>query len=185
MGDNSFNYENTEIKLQSGGKIVRKVSIKRGKGYKSVTRFRKGKRISSIKKPIHKSHIQLIKNGKFIPGLFLDCKCREKKTRKNKKGGVNYDIETGKPETFEPIRYIPPDPKRFEKYQEQLNQSSFRSTSPQEAYSVFEGPTPEGKAELERKNMLNEDPLYSNPLNEQMESWGNQGGKRKNKNRSK
>jgi len=185
MNNNNFNYENTEIKLQNGGKIVRKVFIKKGKGYKSVTKFRKGKRVSSVKKPIHKSHIQIIKNGKFIPGLFLDCKCREKKTRKNKKGGVNYDIETGKHEAFEPIRDIPPDPKRFEKYQEQLSQLSFRPTSPQETSSVFAGPTPERKAELERNQMLNEDPLYTNPLNEQMESWGNQGGKRKNKNRCK
>jgi len=33
----NFNYENTEIQTQTGGKTVRKVSIKKGKGYKSVT----------------------------------------------------------------------------------------------------------------------------------------------------
>ena len=78
-----FNYENTEIKTQMGGKLVRKVSIKNGKGYKSVTKYRKGKKISSIKKHIHNDHIDLIKVGKFIPGLFNDCKCR--KTKKNLK----------------------------------------------------------------------------------------------------
>lgn len=78
-----FNYENTEVKTQTGGKIVRKVSIKNGKGYKSVTKYRKGKKISSIKKHIHNDHIDLIKVGKFIPGLFNDCKCR--KTKKNLK----------------------------------------------------------------------------------------------------
>lgn len=83
--NNNFNYENTEVKLQNGGKIVRKVSIKRGRGFKSVTKFRRGKKISTIKKPIHKKHINLIQNRKFIPGLFLDCKCREKNTtRKNR-----------------------------------------------------------------------------------------------------
>jgi len=78
-----FNYENTEVKTQMGGKIVRKVSIKNGKGYKSVTKYRKGKKVHSIKKHIHNDHIDLIKFGKFIPGLFNDCKSR--KTKKNLK----------------------------------------------------------------------------------------------------
>lgn len=86
MGTNEFNYENTETKTQSGGKkIVRKVSIKNGKGYKSVTKYHKGKKTSSTKKPIHKDHILTICNGTFIPGLFMDCQSREKKrTRKNR-----------------------------------------------------------------------------------------------------
>ena len=86
MGTNEFNYENTETKTQSGGKkIVRKVSIKNGKGYKSVTKYHKGKKTSSTKKPIHKDHILTICNGTFIPGLFMDCQSREKKrTLKNR-----------------------------------------------------------------------------------------------------
>ena len=79
----NFNYENTEIQTQTGGKTVRKVSIKKGKGYKSVTRFRNGKKVSTVRKPIHIDHIKLIKQRKFIPGLFLDCTCS--KTRKNRK----------------------------------------------------------------------------------------------------
>jgi hypothetical protein len=87
MDTGNFNYENTEVKTMTGGaKIVRKVSIKKGRGYKSVTKYRKGKKSATIKKPIHKTHIELIKIGKFIPGLFLDCNCREKnKTRKQKR----------------------------------------------------------------------------------------------------
>jgi hypothetical protein len=78
------NYQNVEVNYkQNGGKIVRKVSIKNGKGYKSVTKYHKGRKISTAKKPIHKDHISLIKMGKFIPGLFSDCGC--KKTRRNKK----------------------------------------------------------------------------------------------------
>ena len=82
-----FNYENTEVKQQSGGKkIVRKVSIKNGKGYKSITKYNKGKKVGAIKKPIHTKDVELINLGKFIPGLFTDCKCGEKKkTRKNRK----------------------------------------------------------------------------------------------------
>ena len=82
MEMNHFNYENTEVKKQMGGKTVRKVSIKNGKGYKSVTKYHKGKKVHTVKKPIHKSHIQLISLGTFIPGLFSDCKCN-RKTRKN------------------------------------------------------------------------------------------------------
>ena len=79
-----FHFENTEIKKdQYGGKTVRKVSIKKGKGYKSVTKYHKGKKVGTSKKPIHKSHISLIRIGKFIPGLFSDCKCN--KTRKHRK----------------------------------------------------------------------------------------------------
>jgi len=78
----SFNYENTETVVQEGGKIVRNVTIKKGRGYKSITKYHKGKKISSVKKPIHKAHIDLIKIGKFIPGLFNDCKnCKTKKRR--------------------------------------------------------------------------------------------------------
>jgi hypothetical protein len=83
---NDFNYQNIEVKKMTGGsKVVRKVSIKNGKGYKSVSKYRKGKKTATIKKSIHKAHIELIKIGKFIPGLFLDCNCRGKnKTRKSR-----------------------------------------------------------------------------------------------------
>jgi hypothetical protein len=82
-GNDSFNYENTEIKQMGGMKIVRKVSIKRGKGYKSITKYRRGKKISSVKKQIHNEHMKIIKGGKFIKGLFKDCvNCN--KTRKRR-----------------------------------------------------------------------------------------------------
>ena len=74
QNNNLFNYENTEIKQFGGIKIVRKVSIKKGKGYKSITKYNKGKKMSSVKKNIHNKHIKQIKDGKFITGLFNDCK---------------------------------------------------------------------------------------------------------------
>jgi hypothetical protein len=84
-------YENTEVKTQLGGsKTVRKVIIKNGKGFKSVTKFRNGKKMKTIKKHIPTDHITLILEGKFIPGLFSDCDCREKsKTKKNKRALYN------------------------------------------------------------------------------------------------
>ncbi len=77
-----FNYFNTETKMMSGGKTIRKVHIKNGKGYKSVTKYRRGKKVGTAKRPIHKEHVELIKLGKFIPGLFLDCNCEAKNKRK-------------------------------------------------------------------------------------------------------
>lgn len=79
-------YQNTDIIVKIGDKkIVRKVSIKNGKGYKSITKYHKGRKISCVKKPIHNSHIMLIQSRKFVPGLFSDCNHKKtRKTRKNK-----------------------------------------------------------------------------------------------------
>lgn len=77
-----MHYHNKETKVTGGGKIVRKVIIKDGKGHKSVTQYTRGRKVSTVKKPLSRSHIVLIQTGKFIPGLFNDC-CR--KTRKNRK----------------------------------------------------------------------------------------------------
>lgn len=79
----SFDYENTETKQMGGTKVVRKVSVKRGRGYKSITKYRKGKKIGTVKRPINRNHVQMIMSGKFITGLFNDCKnCN--KTKKHK-----------------------------------------------------------------------------------------------------
>lgn len=78
-----FNYENSEIKQMGGKKIIRKVSIKKGKGYKTIITYKRGKKMSSVKKPIHKEHLKMIKRGKFVKGLFNDCKnCN--KTKKSR-----------------------------------------------------------------------------------------------------
>lgn len=146
-------YENTEVVLQKGGKVVRKVSIKKGKGYKSITKYRKGKKIFTIKKPIHKQHIKLIKSGKFIPGLFNDCKgCKTKKRRAG--SDTDYDIEMGpEPQEIKPYN-VPPDPERFKKQNLKLIQSSLsRPSSPEEAASIFEGPTATERERDERNKM--------------------------------
>lgn len=69
----NINCKTTEIKLQNGGK-KRNVTIKRGKGSKSVTKYHKGKK-----------NVLQIKMGKIIPGLFSDF---SKKIIRNKKGGA-------------------------------------------------------------------------------------------------
>jgi len=68
-------YNNVEVMHnQTGGKIVRKVSIKNGKGYKSISRYHKKRHTGTIRKSLKKAEIKLIKLGKFIPGLFKNCK---------------------------------------------------------------------------------------------------------------
>lgn len=148
-------YNNTEVVLQKGGKIVRKVTIKNGKGYKSITKFRKGKKMFTIKKPIHKEHIKLIKKGKFIPGLFNDCKnCKTKKLR----GGNDEEMGPDIPEV-QPYP-IPPDPERFKQYEKEMR---MRPSSPDEVEKVFAGPNPEEKQHIEGKKMADEDPLNMDP----------------------
>jgi hypothetical protein len=78
-----MDYNNIESKIHGGRKTVRKVCIKNGKGYKMITKYSGGKKVFSVKKPIHETQIDLIQQNKFIPGLFNDCiNCN--KTRKNK-----------------------------------------------------------------------------------------------------
>ena len=79
-----FCYRGTEILQKNGIKTIRKVSIKNGKGYKSITQYRNGKRIGTIKKNLHGGHLSLIQERKFIPGLFKDC-CVVKYKRKTRK----------------------------------------------------------------------------------------------------
>ncbi len=79
---NDVHYDCKETKIVGGIKTVRNVSVKKGKGYKQITKYRGGKKISSVKKSISEKHIQQIKEGKFIVGLFDDCKNCNRKTRK-------------------------------------------------------------------------------------------------------
>jgi len=79
----SFNYENIETKQMGGTKFVRKVSVKKGRGYKSITKYRKGKKMDTVKMPINKNHVKMIMSGKFITGLFKNCN-NKNKTQKRK-----------------------------------------------------------------------------------------------------
>jgi len=88
----TYQYYNKDIRIVNGKKTVRVVSVKNGRGYKSISKYRGKKRLVTVKKPIHDDHIPLIGGGKFIPGLFDDCICsiskkskKSKKTKKNKK----------------------------------------------------------------------------------------------------
>jgi hypothetical protein len=68
-----FHYHNTEKRMSGGKHITRKVIIKGGNGYKSVT-MKTGGRNRTVKRGLNKNEIEKIKQGKFIRGLFKDCK---------------------------------------------------------------------------------------------------------------
>lgn len=63
------NYHNKEkVKIAGNKTQIRTVSIKGGRGYKSIKIGSK-----TIKKPLKKQQIKKILAHKFIPGLFKDC----------------------------------------------------------------------------------------------------------------
>jgi len=71
----------------NGKKTVRKVFIKNGKGYKSVSHYKGGKHNRTVKKQICSEYMKLIKKSKFIHGLFNDCNIKnEKHIKKGSKG---------------------------------------------------------------------------------------------------
>lgn len=81
-----FHFSSTQKHQHGGKKTVRNVTIRHGKGHKKVTYYKGNKKVSTVKKPLKSFEIDLIKIGKFIPGLFKDCGCSKKKrTRKNKR----------------------------------------------------------------------------------------------------
>lgn len=84
----TFVYENVEIKSVGDTKTIREVKVKNGKGYKTVSKYRNGHRVSKVRKPIKSLHMKMIKGGRFINGLFKDCvgkNCRNTRKRiKNK-----------------------------------------------------------------------------------------------------
>ena len=81
-----FDYSNMQTKQHGGRKTVRHVKIKDGKGYKKVVQYKNGRKTGTAKKPLKSAEITMIRLGKFIPGLFSDCKCETKtKTRKTKR----------------------------------------------------------------------------------------------------
>jgi len=83
-----FHFTSTQKHQHGGKKTVRHVSIKNGKGHKKVSHYRGNKLVRTIKKSLKKTEMEMIRLGKFIPGLFRDCQVSRKKSttrhRRNK-----------------------------------------------------------------------------------------------------
>lgn len=71
---NQFHYSNVQKYKHGTTKKLHKVIIQNGKGHKAVSHYKKGKHIRTIKKKLNPNEVRMIKNNKFIPGLFSDCK---------------------------------------------------------------------------------------------------------------
>jgi len=74
-----FHFTSTQKHQHGGKKTVRHVSIKNGKGHKKVSHYRGNKLVRTIKKSLKKPEMEMIRIGKFIPGLFRDCQVSRKK----------------------------------------------------------------------------------------------------------
>ena len=74
-----FHFTSTQKHQHGGKKTVRHVSIKNGKGHKKVSHYRGNKLVRTIKKSLKKTDMEMIRLGKFIPGLFRDCQVSRKK----------------------------------------------------------------------------------------------------------
>jgi hypothetical protein len=75
-----FHFTSTQKHQHGGKKTVRHVSIKNGKGHKKVSHYRGNKLVRTIKKSLKKTDMEMIRLGKFIPGLFRDCQVSRKKS---------------------------------------------------------------------------------------------------------
>jgi hypothetical protein len=77
-----FAYHSEQIHSE-GGKTRRNiVSIKNGKGYKSVEIFGANGKVKTRKRrALKKSELDCIHRNKFIPGLFKDCISRQNKLK--------------------------------------------------------------------------------------------------------
>uniref|UniRef100_A0A6C0BU53 Uncharacterized protein n=1 Tax=viral metagenome TaxID=1070528 RepID=A0A6C0BU53_9ZZZZ len=82
-----FHFTSTQKHQYGGKKTVRHVSIKNGKGHKKVSHYRGNKLAGTVKKSLKKPEMEMIRLGKFIPGLFRDCQVSRKKgtTRRRRK----------------------------------------------------------------------------------------------------
>ena len=80
-----FSYESVQTHM-AGGKIqVRNVTIKNGKGYKSVSRYCKGKCNSTVKRRLLLKDIEMIQRHQYIPALFKDCRPKNRTSRSRRR----------------------------------------------------------------------------------------------------
>ena len=84
-----FHFTSTQRHHHGGKKIIRQVTIKNGKGYKKVSQYRGNKLLRTAKKTLNRVEMEMIRIGKFIPGLFRDCVVMRKKSTKRRRTKSN------------------------------------------------------------------------------------------------
>ena len=80
-----FSYESVQTHKQGDKMQVRNVTIKNGKGYKSVSKYCKGKCNSTMKHRLLSKEIQMIHRNQYIPSLF---KGNKRKSKKSQNGSI-------------------------------------------------------------------------------------------------
>lgn len=109
---------------------------------------------------------------------------RKNKRRRVKRGGQDNDIESGPIENITPMSSVPPDPERFQRYEEQMRAEASRPVSREAAAAIFEGPNPEQRLRGEQEMMADEDPLNKDPFErEDFTIFSEKGGRRSRKKR--
>jgi hypothetical protein len=77
-----FQYNNTEVKMEGGAKVVRKVVIRKSKGHKSVSIYSRNGSAKTAKRALTDDEIRKIRAKQFIPKLFTDCIDYRKKCKR-------------------------------------------------------------------------------------------------------
>lgn len=80
-----FSYESTQTHITGGKTQVRNVTIKNGKGYKSVSKYCKGKCNTTVKRRLLLKEIQMIQRNQYIPALFKDCRPKNRTSRSRRR----------------------------------------------------------------------------------------------------
>lgn len=105
---------------------------------------------------------------------------RKIKSRRIKRGG--FDIESGPVSNVTPMKSVPPDPERFQRYDAQMRSDLARPVSRDTAESIFSGPNPEQRLQQEQQMMSSEDPHYKDPWQD-LDIFSNRGGRKRSKRR--
>jgi hypothetical protein len=89
-----FSYQSTQVSMSGGKKLVRNVTIKNGKGHKSVERYCKGKCNSTMKRRLILKEIQMIRRNQYIPGLFKNCHLKPRTSRSRHRRSASARVQS-------------------------------------------------------------------------------------------
>ena len=81
MKSQDFSYESVQTHMSGGKMHIRNVTIKNGKGYKSVSKYCNGKCNSTAKRRLLLNEIKMIQRHQYIPALFKNCKPKNRTSR--------------------------------------------------------------------------------------------------------
>ena len=89
-----FSYQSTQVAISGGRKQVRNVTIKNGKGHKSIERYCKGKCNSTMKRRLLLKEIKMIQRNEYIPGLFNNCYPKPRTSRSRHRRSASSRVQS-------------------------------------------------------------------------------------------